>query len=54
LICCEPESKTAEDPLWERALLAMGPALATLPQNDRIIRPNVSMAFSDASVHGLP
>ena len=23
-------------------------------QNDRIIRPNVSMASSDASVHGLP
>jgi len=23
-------------------------------QNDRTIRPNVSMAFSDSSVHGLP
>jgi hypothetical protein len=23
-------------------------------QNDRTIRPNVSMAFSESSVHGLP
>lgn len=25
-----------------------------IPQNDRTIRPNVSIAFSEASVHGLP
>ncbi|PYB96660.1 hypothetical protein DMX04_22955 [Pseudomonas koreensis] len=37
------------------SLLAKGPVPTTsIPQNDRTIRPNVSMAFSDSSVHGLP
>ncbi|TDK54456.1 hypothetical protein E1508_14610 [Pseudomonas moraviensis] len=37
------------------SLLAKEPVQATsVYQNDRTIRPNVSMAFSDSSVHGLP